>query len=66
MPHNVQKLIYNFLYLQTGWSISVELVIGPDDGISCLTDKASTVSFNLFQTVSDRKKVVLHFAVDNV
>ncbi|XP_038056830.1 focal adhesion kinase 1-like isoform X2 [Patiria miniata] len=27
--------------LGTGWSISVELVIGPDDGISCLTDKAS-------------------------
>ncbi|XP_071481151.1 focal adhesion kinase 1-like isoform X3 [Diadema antillarum] len=28
--------------LGTGWSISVELVIGPEDGISCLTDKAST------------------------
>ncbi|XP_030838873.1 focal adhesion kinase 1 isoform X3 [Strongylocentrotus purpuratus] len=28
--------------LGTGWSISVELVIGPDDGISCLTDKAAT------------------------
>lgn len=28
--------------LGTGWSISVELVIGPNDGISCLTDKAST------------------------
>ncbi|XP_071837468.1 focal adhesion kinase 1-like isoform X4 [Apostichopus japonicus] len=28
--------------LGTGWSISVELVIGPSDGISCLTDKAST------------------------
>ncbi|XP_071953746.1 focal adhesion kinase 1-like isoform X3 [Antedon mediterranea] len=27
--------------LGTGWSISVELVIGPDDGISCLTDKAN-------------------------
>ncbi|XP_072026060.1 focal adhesion kinase 1-like isoform X2 [Amphiura filiformis] len=27
--------------LGTGWSISVELVIGPDDGISCLTDKAA-------------------------
>ena len=39
------NIAYNFLYLQTGWSISVELVIGPDDGISCLTDKASTVSF---------------------
>ncbi|XP_041484062.1 focal adhesion kinase 1-like isoform X3 [Lytechinus variegatus] len=28
--------------LGTGWSISVELVIGPEDGISCLTDKAAT------------------------
>ena len=28
---------------QSGWSISVHIVIGPDVGISYLTEKASTV-----------------------
>ena len=30
--------------LQAGWSVSVDLVIGPDVGISYLTEKASSVS----------------------
>ena len=32
------------VYLQSEWSISVELVVGPDVGISYLTEKASSVS----------------------
>ena len=32
-------------FLQSGWSISMELVIGPEVGISYLTEKASTVSW---------------------
>ena len=31
------------LLLQSGWSISMELVIGPEVGISYLTEKASQV-----------------------
>lgn len=29
--------------LQSGWSVSIDLVIGPDVGISYLTEKASAV-----------------------
>lgn len=32
------------LPLQLSWVISVELAIGPEEGISYLTDKGSTVS----------------------
>lgn len=32
---------------QSGWVISVELAIGPEEGISYLTDKGSTVSVHL-------------------
>lgn len=32
------------LPLQSSWVISVELAIGPEEGISYLTDKGSTVS----------------------
>ena len=40
-------LLYNmhfYFYFQSGWSISVDLVIGPKVAISYLTEKASTVS----------------------
>ena len=32
------------LPLQSSWVISVELAIGPEEGVSYLTDKGSTVS----------------------
>lgn len=36
------------LTLQSSWVISVELAIGPEEGISYLTDKGSTVSNDNF------------------
>ena len=33
-----------FMFIQSGWSIPVELVIGPDVGIAYTTDSAVTVS----------------------
>lgn len=34
-------------FIQSGWSIPVELVIGPDVGIAYTTDSAVTVSTRL-------------------
>ena len=36
---------FMFFLLQSGWSISMELVIGPEVGISYLTEKASKVRY---------------------
>ncbi len=40
------------LLLQSSWVISVELAIGPEEGISYLTDKGSTVSNAHAQLIS--------------
>lgn len=40
------------LPLQSSWVISVELAIGPEEGISYLTDKGSTVSAAQTQLIS--------------
>lgn len=42
------------LLLQSSWVISVELAIGPEEGISYLTDKGSTVSVH-----TDHRKLAL-------
>lgn len=41
---NVINVFYFFVSLQSSWVISVELAIGPEEGISYLTDKGSTVT----------------------
>lgn len=47
------------LYFQSGW-ISMELVIGPDVGISYLTEKASTVGHRFsFKLICLKKYVKL-------
>uniref|UniRef100_A0ABM0MXC6 Focal adhesion kinase 1-like n=1 Tax=Saccoglossus kowalevskii TaxID=10224 RepID=A0ABM0MXC6_SACKO len=54
--------------LGTGWSISVDLVVSPRDGISCLTDKAASpthmadfsqvVSVQVTSTENERKGIL--------
>ena len=39
------------LYLQTGWSIPVELIIGPDVGISYMAIQGSQVSLNWLKLI---------------
>ncbi len=43
--------VINDVCLQSEWSISVELVVGPDVGISYLTEKASSVCMLNYQTI---------------
>lgn len=40
--------------LQSSWVIQVELAIGPEEGISYLTDKGSAVSKSLYLAVCFR------------
>lgn len=47
MTHNIF-----LLFLQGGWSVPIELVIGPDLGISYLTDRATQV---IYQSISCTK-----------
>lgn len=45
---------------QSSWVIQVELAIGPEEGISYLTDKGSTVSFCHKQVVVCEKSCLMN------
>lgn len=53
VPLNMLKFALSFsINLKSSWIISVELAIGPEEGISYLTDKGANVSLFLFSSLS--------------
>lgn len=56
---NVINVFYFFVSLQSSWVISVELAIGPEEGISYLTDKGSTVTMTHTHTYIHTKNFKL-------
>lgn len=52
VPLNKLKFALSFSFnLKSSWIISVELAIGPEEGISYLTDKGANVSLFLFSSL---------------